>query len=54
MPSTDINGQPILILSVEEAMKVLDCLVRDERITVDDPLFEKVLKFKRDCLKVDW
>lgn len=43
--STDIDGKPILILSVLDAITVHECLCNDENIREDHPTLLKVHKF---------
>jgi len=50
MASTDINGQPILILTRQEAYRVMESLCEDPKMQVTDPLFLKVIRFLGEVL----
>lgn len=53
MPSTDINGQPILILSRPEAYRVMEALCEDPKMQVTDPLFLKVTRFIGETVSLE-
>ena len=55
MPSTDIDGSPILILKSVDALRILDILIEADDVGYSDPLFQKLLRFKSELagLKLD-
>lgn len=50
MPSTDIDGCPILILRPLDVSRILESIAHDPNMSITDPLFIKLLQFKSEVV----
>lgn len=52
MPSTGINGAPILILGLDEVLLLEEIMIESPLVKFRDPLFVKILEFKSEAVSL--
>lgn len=52
MASTGFNGEPILILSLDEALQLENIMIESDIVKYRDPIFIKFLEFKSEVISL--